>query len=163
MGPDADKSLSNEATLTGRARPPRADVSIGDERTIGDGLSTQDTIIDDIDVVDLAARYRVEGELGQGGMGAVLLAVDTRLDRKVAIKRIFGDASRSQTAVSRFLTEAKSIAALSHPNIVVIYDCHSALQNRPRIVASKPVIGWVILAGIILLCGPIGKWPGFSR
>ena len=122
MGPDADNSLSNEATLTGRAPPPRADVSIGDERTIGDGLSAQDTIIDDVDVVDLAARYRVEGELGQGGMGAVLLATDTRLDRKVAIKRILGEAAGNRMAVTRFLTEAKSIAAINHPNIVQIYD-----------------------------------------
>ena len=45
----------------------------------------------------------------------------------------------------------------------VMGNCHSALQNRPRIGASKPAIGWVVLAGIILLCGPIGKWSGFSR
>ena len=51
------------------------------------------------------------------------LAIDTRLDRKVAIKRILGEAARSKTAVDRFLTEAKSIAAIGdHPNIVQIYD-----------------------------------------
>ena len=55
-------------------------------------------------------------------MGEVLLATDLRLGRKVAIKRILGDAAKSRTAVSRFLTEAKSIAALNHPNIVQIYD-----------------------------------------
>ena len=122
MGPDADKSLSNEATLTGRARPQRVAVSIGDERTLGDGLAGQETIIDDIEVIDLAARYRIDGTLGQGGMGAVLLATDTRLDRKVAIKRILGEAAGNRMAVTRFLTEAKSIAALNHPNIVQIYD-----------------------------------------
>jgi formylglycine-generating enzyme required for sulfatase activity len=122
MGPDADKSLSNEATLTGRARPPQADLSIGDERTIGDGLSAQNTIIDDIEVIDLAARYRIDGTLGQGGMGAVLLATDTRLDRKIAIKRILGEAAANRMAVQRFLTEAKAIAALNHPNVVQIYD-----------------------------------------
>ncbi len=55
-------------------------------------------------------------------MGEVLLATDTRLNRKVAIKRILGQAARSRTAVQRFLTEAQSIAALNHPNIVQIYD-----------------------------------------
>ena len=55
-------------------------------------------------------------------MGAVLLATDTRLGRKVAIKRILGESSGNRTAVNRFLTEAKSIAALNHPNIVQIYD-----------------------------------------
>jgi len=122
MQPDSEHSLSDEATFAGRPRPPRADVSIGDERTLGDGLAGQETIIDDIEVVDLEARYRIEGTLGQGGMGAVLLATDMRLDRKVAIKRILGEAAGNRMAVNRFLTEAKSIAALNHPNIVQIYD-----------------------------------------
>jgi serine/threonine protein kinase len=122
MQSDPDLSLSDDATFAGRARPQRADVSLGDERTLGDEVSGQDTLIDDIEVFDLDARYRIEGELGQGGMGAVLLATDTRLDRKVAIKRILGEAAGNRMAVQRFLTEAKSIAALNHPNIVQIYD-----------------------------------------
>jgi len=122
MPTDSENSLGDDVTFRGQARRQRADVSMGDERTIGDGLSAQDTIIDDIEVVDLAARYRVEGTLGQGGMGAVLLATDTRLDRKVAIKRILGEAAGNWIAVKRFLTEAKSIAALNHANIIQIYD-----------------------------------------
>jgi formylglycine-generating enzyme required for sulfatase activity len=122
MPSDRDVSLSDEATFAGRPRPQRSDVSLGDERTLGDATSGQDMIIDDIEVVDLEARYRMEGTLGQGGMGAVLLATDTRLDRKVAIKRILGDAAGNRMAVNRFLTEAKSIAAINHPNIVQIYD-----------------------------------------
>jgi formylglycine-generating enzyme required for sulfatase activity len=118
----SERSLGDDATFAGSAKRQRADVSIGDERTLGDGLSGQETIIDDIEVVDLEARYKIEGTLGQGGMGAVLLATDTRLDRKVAIKRILGEAAGNRMAVTRFLTEAKSIAALNHPNIVQIYD-----------------------------------------
>ncbi len=97
-------------------------MSLGDERTLGDGRGDNDTVIDDIEVIDLEARYRIEGKLGHGGMGAVLLATDTRLDRKVAIKRILGDAAGNRIAVQRFLTEAKAIAALNHPNIIQIYD-----------------------------------------
>ena len=97
-------------------------MSLGDERTLDDGRSGQDTVVDDIEVGDFETRYRVEGTLGQGGMGAVLLATDTRLDRKVAIKRILGEAAGNRLAVQRFLTEAKAIAALNHPNIVQIYD-----------------------------------------
>jgi serine/threonine-protein kinase len=52
-------------------------------------------------------------------MGEVLLALDTRLNRKVAIKRMLGS---SRTAVQRFITEAQSIAQLDHDNIVDIYD-----------------------------------------
>ena len=51
------------------------------------------------EVVDLSARYTTEGVLGKGGMGEVLLAMDTRLERKVAIKRILSDGAKSQIAV----------------------------------------------------------------
>ncbi|MFM8890451.1 MAG: serine/threonine-protein kinase, partial [Planctomycetia bacterium] len=120
---DPEKSLSDEATFAGGAkRRATAEMSLGDERTHGDALSGEDTVIDDIEVVDLETRYKIEGTLGQGGMGAVLLATDTRLDRKVAIKRILGEAAGNRMAVQRFLTEAKAIAALNHPNIVQIYD-----------------------------------------
>jgi len=123
MPSDFEKSLNNEATFVGAAKPrSAAAMSLGDERTLGDGFSGQETVIDDIEVIDLETRYRIEGELGQGGMGAVLLATDTRLDRKVAIKRILGEAAGNRMAVNRFLTEAKSIAALNHPNVVQIYD-----------------------------------------
>jgi tRNA A-37 threonylcarbamoyl transferase component Bud32 len=117
-----DNSLGGEATCAGQGRRQREDVSLGDERTLGGDVSDLDTAMDDIEVVDLASRYRTEGTLGRGGMGEVLLATDTRLERKVAIKRILGEAARSRTAVNRFLVEAKSIAALNHPNIVQIYD-----------------------------------------
>ena len=124
MTAQSEKSLGNDATFAGRVKQPVSsrDVSIGDERTLGDGLSGQDTVSGDIEIVDLESRYTMEGTLGQGGMGAVLLATDTRLGRKVAIKRILGEAAGNRMAVQRFLTEAKSIAAINHPNIVQIYD-----------------------------------------
>ncbi len=73
------------------------------------------------------AEYDARIKALRGRMAArgieVLLATDTRLKRKVAIKRVLGDLAGNQTAVRRFLTEAQSIAALSnHPNIVDIYD-----------------------------------------
>ncbi len=120
---DQDQSLGDAATFAGSSKRRSADASLGDERTLGGGDAAGiDTVFDDIEVVDLAARYKTEGTLGRGGMGEVLLALDTRLDRKVAIKRILGEAARSKTAVSRFLTEAKAIAALNHPHVVQIYD-----------------------------------------
>ena len=123
MSDDSDTSLSDEATFAGRPRPQRADVSLGDERTFGDGgLSIDDNLLDDIEIVDLAARYKVERSLGEGGMGSVVLATDGRLGRKVAIKRILGESARSKVAIARFLTEARAIAAISHPNVVQIYE-----------------------------------------
>ncbi|MDB4622082.1 serine/threonine-protein kinase, partial [Rubripirellula sp.] len=92
----------------------------------GSSLSDLGEIADlpdhDMEIVDLSSRYKIEKSLGKGGMGEVLLATDTRLDRKVAIKRIRGDAGSRKAAVARFLTEAKSIAALSHNNVVQIHD-----------------------------------------
>ena len=120
---DQDRSLGDAATFADSSKRRSADASLGDERTLGGGDAAGiDTVFDDIEVIDLAARYKTEGTLGRGGMGEVLLVLDTRLDRKVAIKRILGEAARSKTAVSRFLTEAKAIAALNHPNVVQIYD-----------------------------------------
>ena len=122
MAQENSNSLGDDSTFAGAAKRRHADGSLGDEGTVDDAAGGQGTTIDDIDVVDLESRYRIEGTLGQGGMGAVLLATDTRLGRKVAIKRILGESSGNRTAVNRFLTEAKSIAALNHPNIVQIYD-----------------------------------------
>jgi hypothetical protein len=73
-------------------------------------------------------NYQIIREIGRGGMGVVYEGLDTRLDRRVAIKTIDlpTDASVSpeayQELVARFQTEAKAIAKLSHPNIVTIYD-----------------------------------------
>jgi formylglycine-generating enzyme required for sulfatase activity/serine/threonine protein kinase len=115
------RSLGDQATFAGD-RPGLRDNSLGDEMTFGDEGGADEAVDDGMEVVDLSARYKIEKTLGKGGMGEVLLATDTRLERKVAIKRILGEAARSRTAISRFLTEAKSIAALNHPNIVQIYD-----------------------------------------
>jgi hypothetical protein len=109
QGPE---SLGNQATFVGGALGSGTQ-SLGDQSTMGGGGTDSDMSFDDgMEVVDLSARYTTEGVLGKGGMGEVLLATDTRLNRKVAIKRILGDAASSRTAVNHFLTEAQSIAAL---------------------------------------------------
>jgi eukaryotic-like serine/threonine-protein kinase len=66
--------------------------------------------------------YRVVRRLGSGGMGEVFLALDPRLDREVAIKRIHGDAGQDAVRRARFLREARVAAALSHPAIVQVFD-----------------------------------------
>ncbi|MFO0905689.1 MAG: serine/threonine-protein kinase [Pirellulales bacterium] len=125
-------SLGNQGTLAGVGNIDTH--SLGDQATLGGRESTGDELDDDGgEVVDLASRYKTERVLGKGGMGEVLLAIDTRLNRKVAIKRMLGDAARSKTAVTRFLTEAQSIAALNHPNIVQIYD-YGRAQDGPFLI-----------------------------
>jgi predicted Ser/Thr protein kinase len=67
-------------------------------------------------------RYRVLQLLGKGGMGAVYLAEDSQLGRRVALKLPSFAAGASPERVERFLREARSAAALHHPNICTLYD-----------------------------------------
>ena len=69
----------------------------------------------------LGAQYRLERELGRGGMGVVYLATDTALDRTVAVKVIHPDLASHEALSQRFLTEARTIARLRHPNIVSVH------------------------------------------
>jgi tRNA A-37 threonylcarbamoyl transferase component Bud32 len=76
----------------------------------------------------LADRYRIERELGRGGMAVVYLAHDTRHDRKVAIKFIGEDFS-SAVGGQRFLQEIKLTAALQHPHVLPVYDSGVTSEN----------------------------------
>src|ERR671932_272072 len=67
-------------------------------------------------------RYKVERRLGSGGMANVYLAEDQELGRRVAIKILNDRHAHDASFVERFRREAKNAAALSHPNIVSIYD-----------------------------------------
>src|SRR3989454_70925 len=66
--------------------------------------------------------YEVVAPLGAGGMGEVYRARDTRLERDVAIKVLPEHLAKDPQALARFEREAKSVAALSHPNILALYD-----------------------------------------
>ncbi|MEO2015303.1 MAG: serine/threonine-protein kinase, partial [Fuerstiella sp.] len=121
--PDNDESLGGEQTFAGKVERDDSPQSLGDQPTSGDVGGDDEPFDYGMEVVDLSARYTIEDKpLGKGGMGEVLLAFDTRMKRKVAIKRMLGDGARSRTAVSRFLTEAQSMAGLDHDNIVDVYD-----------------------------------------
>ena len=71
---------------------------------------------------EVLGPYRIEKKLGQGGMGEVYQAFDGRLERRVAVKVLPARLSREASALIRFEREAKALAALSHPNIVTIFD-----------------------------------------
>ncbi|MEU6882982.1 Stk1 family PASTA domain-containing Ser/Thr kinase [Streptomyces sp. NPDC046712] len=67
-------------------------------------------------------RYRVDARIAVGGMATVYRAVDTRLDRVLALKVMHPALATDATFVERFIREAKSVARLSHPNVVGVFD-----------------------------------------
>ena len=68
------------------------------------------------------SRYQLIRQVANGGMASIYEAMDTRLDRKVAVKIMHPHLAQDDAFVSRFIREAKAAAALSHPNIVAVQD-----------------------------------------
>jgi serine/threonine protein kinase len=85
-------------------------------------------------------RYRIERELGRGGMGIVFLAKDEKLGKDVALKTVsiagFGASSQNRDQRrARFVREAKALAQLSHANVVHVFDVGEE---------DNPAVGWVL-------------------
>jgi serine/threonine protein kinase len=81
-------------------------------------------------------HYRVLEKLGEGGMGEVYRATDTRLGRGVALKVISGEMAAHPDRLERFRREAKALAAIDHPNIVTVFSTMSG--RRPKRSSSWP-------------------------
>jgi len=95
----------------------------------------------------LADRYRIDAELGRGGMGVVYRAHDTLLDRPVAVK-VLSDSGLGTEGRARLLREAQAAARLDHPNIVSVYDAGET--------ESMPFIVMQLVTGASLHdCGPL--------
>ena len=90
--------------------------------------------------------------IGEGGTGKVYLAVDTRLDRKVAIKILSVDFTEDVDRVSRFKQEARATSSLNHPNIVTIFEVGET-QGRNYIVTE-------FVEGVILRARLAAALPG---
>ncbi|MFI1247654.1 Stk1 family PASTA domain-containing Ser/Thr kinase [Streptomyces anulatus] len=81
-------------------------------------MTLQDPLVGQL----LDGRYRVEARIAVGGMATVYRAVDTRLDRVLALKVMHPALATDVSFVERFIREAKSVARLAHPNVVAVFD-----------------------------------------
>src|SRR2546426_1857152 len=98
-------------------------------------------------------KYEIRAKLGEGGMGEVYLAQDTKLDRKVALKILPAEVASQRDRMERFVREAKAAAALNHPNIAHIYeigssplavrgpDSHSTTNQETHYIAMEFIDG----------------------
>ena len=99
--------------------------------------------------------YVIRREVGVGGMASVYLALQTSLDREVALKIMSPALAADPTFSKRFLQEARMLASLAHPNIVQVYDVgvtqsHSTTNNaRHHAATIRFRIGYVCLSGAV--------------
>ena len=83
--------------------------------------------------MQLSGRYRLDAQIGAGGMSTVYRAFDVNLERRVAIKLLHREMSADSDQLERFRREARAVAQLSHPHIVGVIDAGED-ENRPYIV-----------------------------
>src|SRR5262247_259804 len=82
----------------------------------------------------IAGRFRIEREIGTGGMGTVYLATHLGLERPVAVKIIKREFASDSDVADRFLREARTMARLRHPHAAMIFDAGSLPDGRHFIV-----------------------------
>ncbi|MFG1608241.1 Stk1 family PASTA domain-containing Ser/Thr kinase [Actinoplanes sp. NPDC049265] len=91
------------------------------------------TVADSLIGTTIDGRYRITGRVARGGMATVYTAIDERLERTVALKIIHPSQATNVHFVDRFTDEAKTIARLTHPNVVAVYD-QGRHQGLPYLV-----------------------------
>ena len=108
--------------------------------TILCGVSVFRSMFDDDDCIrHKTGPYEIRSQLGAGGMGEVYLAVDTELDRTVAIKILPETLNSDKQRLQRFIQEAKAASALNHPHILTIYEIGTA--GTTRFIATEFIDG----------------------
>jgi serine/threonine protein kinase len=85
----------------------------------------------------VGGRYRIRSRLGAGGMAVVYDAIHEELGREFAVKVVSVDLANHRGVIERFLKEARTVAALGHPNIVEVYDLGRLPDDRPYLVMER--------------------------
>ncbi|MHC4392750.1 MAG: serine/threonine-protein kinase, partial [Planctomycetota bacterium] len=127
---DAPRCTSCDAEFDGPPILTSADVMLAEragELRLGRAVAGQPGL----------ARYQARAELGRGGMGVVLRALDTRLNREVALKVIRADRGNLASRVQRFLQEGRMLAALDHKGIVRVFE---AGRHQRRVFMAMELV-----------------------
>jgi len=95
---------------------------------------------------ELFAHYKIIGPIGRGAMGEVYSAIDTRLDRKVAIKVLPDSFVEDPERLARFRREAKVLAALNHTNVAAI---HGLEEDKGKIFLAMELAAGETLETVI--------------
>src|SRR5438034_9901457 len=94
-------------------------------------------------------RYEIRAKIGEGGMGEVYLAQDTKLDRSVALKVLPADVTAHPDRMKRFVQEAKAASALNHPNIITIHEIDEwGSSPTPGSPSGQPAWGGAVREGV---------------
>ena len=106
-------------------------------------------------MADLSGRtlgsFVVERELGRGGMGVVLLARQSSLDRPAVLKKLRRELADSPELIERFEREARAVAGVHHENVVAVYDC---FRNRQDQYIAQEYVPGLDLHAAIQRAGP---------
>jgi len=122
------RDASNRERVLAAADPElrrEVEALLAQEQPSSESQATTATMTIGGETIAQLGPYKIEAPLGKGGMGEVFRAYDTRLHRTVAIKVLPRDKMADSERKRRFLQEARAASALSHPNIVTIYDVAS--------------------------------------
>src|SRR3954451_9683145 len=90
---------------------------------------------------EVAGRYRLDRRLGAGGMSTVFMAMDTVLERLVAVKLLAEHLAEDEAFVARFRREALAAARLQHPNVVQVYDSGEDPESTRHYIVMEYVDG----------------------
>jgi serine/threonine protein kinase len=107
-------------------------------------------------------KYELQDRIGQGGMAEVWKALDTQLQRHVAIKFLHGDLRTNPDFLARFIREAQAIASLHHPNIVQVHDFQTAPDAEDGGSVAYMVMNYIegpTLAQYLGMTSRIGQFP----
>ncbi|WAS97330.1 serine/threonine-protein kinase [Nannocystis punicea] len=128
-------------------RTPSQNTSVSGEITReGELPPVVGAAVDDLSTGTCVGRYIILGRLGAGAMGVVYAAYDPELDRKIALKLLHSRGNASLDARARLLREAKSLARLSHPNVVGVHDVGTYGDHiflAMEFVAGRTLTAWL--------------------